>query len=146
MRIHPFALVKVQGNYPTPDLEYISDYHENGGKRLFQQVCQLDNHTEMALVAGALAGYQEGKYGKVDISLNLDQEDWTCPNKGYIALWAEHEYKGDDIVVVVWGIYRHDSKVYLIKSLARDLIKYSGINQTYWSDRLHMGLIELNKH
>jgi len=146
MRIHPFGVVKISGNYPAQDLEYIADYPSsfNIRKQLFQRVCQIDNHTESALVAGAVTGYlEDDTFGAVKCYPHPNHTDLSVPNKGYIALWAENTYGLDGIVV--WGIYRHDECVYLVKARADDLLTYIKTTRVYWSDRFLVGLAALKE-
>lgn len=139
MRLHPFEPVKRDGNYPQFDVEYIDDFHP-----VFKRVCQIDNATERALVTGAMVGYQEGTYGEVFLETGpRPGSAWPgffveVPNKGYIAMWAEENFGGEP-EMLVWGVYSHDDKKYLVKASLSDL-KIAVDRSTRFGKRIREGL------
>jgi len=139
MRSNPFAKVNIRYPFPEVDLEYIADYSVNG-KMVFHRVCELDSHTERALVAGGIAGYPEPAeswYGQ-EVNETKERDHCQVPNKGYIALWAEQTYSPEGMLI--WGIYRHDSKVYLVKASYALLCECRSAKRVYWSSRFNAGL------
>lgn len=119
MRLNILEAPKVSSNYVIEDMEYIDDSYHILGRKIFHQICQLDNFTSEAMVAAAVAGYIEGEYGSY--TSKPSKENWRpVPNKGYVALWVEEQ----DTLVYVFGLYRHDSRVYLYKVELQDLKEY----------------------
>jgi len=137
-RFHPFEVVgfDIVGN-PKVDLEYINDY-VLGGKRIFTWVCEIDSTVESAFLSGAVSGYVSANNGAVSQRRYVEDKQYHIMNKGYIALWGES--KGGE--VFVFGIYRHDNKVYLVSAKWKDLEEYiAGSGGVLFSERFRQGIL-----
>jgi len=112
MRVNPFARLNRDSNNVKGDCSYINDF----GAGVFERVCQLDSYSARAMVHAGVAGYEECKYGEIQIDQNyLADIYWAqVGNKDFVALWVE----GGSLVcndAVVFGVYNHDGKYYLTK-------------------------------
>jgi hypothetical protein len=88
---------KHDGAYWHADCCYTDDFTV-GGNLVFRRVCELSNSVVAAL---------------------LDNHKLT--NKGYVALWCEDQHEG----LIVFGVYVHDDKNYLMKATMADLVEVS---------------------